>query len=334
MASERILELLRRPSDPDEHEAIRELWKTHSIAEDNRDLPGLISTLTDRLRLHGRGHRRAVGRARGRRALLHGAPDRVPGHPLRARLHRDRTAGRLRGGDRHRDAPGAVARARADGREARRGGTPSSSRGIRTRRLFKGEMVYTDLTLPVLSSSASVRTAPTSATTTPRGTPGALTSRYRPSVPCGCRFCAEQRRRPAGSGHVMRRRSPCAAWVAARGPGGRQGVYDRRPWISISSSSGPPRSAPTASRGASATLVRRGGDRLLVDCGEGTQRQLLRSDAGLVDLERGLPHAPARRSRPRAARHAEDVRAARPGGPTDRLRAERNGRADAARSAS
>ena len=47
MASERILELLRRPSDPDEHDAIRELWKTHSIAEDNRDLPGLISTLTD-----------------------------------------------------------------------------------------------------------------------------------------------------------------------------------------------------------------------------------------------------------------------------------------------
>lgn len=44
-------------------------------------------------------------------------------------------------------------------------------------------------------------------------------------------------------------------------------------------------SAPTASRGASATLVRRGGDRLLVDCGEGTQRQLLRSDAGLFDLE-------------------------------------------------
>jgi ribonuclease Z len=33
-----------------------------------------------------------------------------------------------------------------------------------------------------------------------------------------------------------------------------------------------------------ATLVRRGGDRLLFDCGEGTQRQLLRS-IGLVDLE-------------------------------------------------
>jgi ribonuclease Z len=43
-------------------------------------------------------------------------------------------------------------------------------------------------------------------------------------------------------------------------------------------------SAPTAGRGLPATLVRRGGDRLLFDCGEGTQRQLLRS-VGLVDLE-------------------------------------------------
>jgi ribonuclease Z len=44
-------------------------------------------------------------------------------------------------------------------------------------------------------------------------------------------------------------------------------------------------SAPTAARGTAATLLRRGGDRVLVDCGEGTQRQLLRSDIGLVDLE-------------------------------------------------
>jgi ribonuclease Z len=43
--------------------------------------------------------------------------------------------------------------------------------------------------------------------------------------------------------------------------------------------------APTAQRAPAATLVRRGGDRLLFDCGEGTQRQLLRSDVGLVDLE-------------------------------------------------
>jgi ribonuclease Z len=44
-------------------------------------------------------------------------------------------------------------------------------------------------------------------------------------------------------------------------------------------------SAPSAQRSASATLVRRGGERILIDCGEGTQRQLLRSDVGLVDLE-------------------------------------------------
>jgi ribonuclease Z len=44
-------------------------------------------------------------------------------------------------------------------------------------------------------------------------------------------------------------------------------------------------SMPSARRSAPATLVRRGGERLLVDCGEGTQRQLLRSDIGLVDLE-------------------------------------------------
>ena len=44
-------------------------------------------------------------------------------------------------------------------------------------------------------------------------------------------------------------------------------------------------SAPTARRAPAALLIRRGGDRLLFDCGEGTQRQLLRSSVGLVDLE-------------------------------------------------
>ena len=47
MASERILELLRRPASAHEHEEIRELWKTHSMAEDNRDIAGLLSTLTE-----------------------------------------------------------------------------------------------------------------------------------------------------------------------------------------------------------------------------------------------------------------------------------------------
>jgi ribonuclease Z len=43
-------------------------------------------------------------------------------------------------------------------------------------------------------------------------------------------------------------------------------------------------SVPGARRGLPAVLVRRGGDRLLFDCGEGTQRQLVRS-VGLVDMD-------------------------------------------------
>jgi ribonuclease Z len=43
-------------------------------------------------------------------------------------------------------------------------------------------------------------------------------------------------------------------------------------------------STPTAQRAPAATLVRRGGDRLLFDCAEGTQRQLLRCDVGLLEL--------------------------------------------------
>jgi ribonuclease Z len=43
-------------------------------------------------------------------------------------------------------------------------------------------------------------------------------------------------------------------------------------------------SVPTARRGLPAVLVRAGGDRLLFDCGEGTQRQLLRS-IGLPDID-------------------------------------------------
>src|SRR5438034_10616354 len=43
-------------------------------------------------------------------------------------------------------------------------------------------------------------------------------------------------------------------------------------------------SVPTAHRAPTALLVRRGGERMLFDCGEGTQRQLLRSSVGLVEL--------------------------------------------------
>jgi len=44
-------------------------------------------------------------------------------------------------------------------------------------------------------------------------------------------------------------------------------------------------SVPTASRITSATLIRRGGERILVDCGEGAQRRLMQSAAGLADIE-------------------------------------------------
>jgi steroid delta-isomerase-like uncharacterized protein len=40
-------ELLRREVTPELYREIRDLWKAHSIAEDRRDLDGLIATLTD-----------------------------------------------------------------------------------------------------------------------------------------------------------------------------------------------------------------------------------------------------------------------------------------------
>jgi ribonuclease Z len=43
-------------------------------------------------------------------------------------------------------------------------------------------------------------------------------------------------------------------------------------------------SIPTVRRGLPAVLMRRGGERILFDCGEGTQRQLVRS-VGLADLD-------------------------------------------------
>ena len=85
-------------------------------------------------------------------------------------------------------------------------------------------------------------------------------------------------------------------------------------------------SMPTVQRAPASLLIRRGGDRILIDCGEGSQRQLLRS-VGLPDIEHvflthfhadhflGLPG------------HAEDVRAARAHVPAHRLRAARARRA-------
>ena len=42
-----VRELLARDLAPGEYDAIRALWKQHSKAEDQRDIAGLLSTLTD-----------------------------------------------------------------------------------------------------------------------------------------------------------------------------------------------------------------------------------------------------------------------------------------------
>jgi predicted ester cyclase len=42
-----VRDLLRLTADPAEYTEIRELWKRHSKAEDQRDVAGLLSTLTD-----------------------------------------------------------------------------------------------------------------------------------------------------------------------------------------------------------------------------------------------------------------------------------------------
>jgi predicted ester cyclase len=40
-------ESIRQRVDPDEYRAIRKLWIAHSLAEDARDIPGLMATLTE-----------------------------------------------------------------------------------------------------------------------------------------------------------------------------------------------------------------------------------------------------------------------------------------------
>lgn len=44
--NDRVRAAYRRELDPGEYTRIRELYKAHSIAEDARDLPGLLATLT------------------------------------------------------------------------------------------------------------------------------------------------------------------------------------------------------------------------------------------------------------------------------------------------
>ena len=47
MTQPTVRELLRRHVTPEGYREIRELWKNHSLAEDRRDIPGLLATLTE-----------------------------------------------------------------------------------------------------------------------------------------------------------------------------------------------------------------------------------------------------------------------------------------------
>jgi predicted ester cyclase len=42
-----VVKQIRLRPDPEKHRAIRRLWIEHSIAEDARDIPGLMATLTE-----------------------------------------------------------------------------------------------------------------------------------------------------------------------------------------------------------------------------------------------------------------------------------------------
>ncbi len=42
-----VLQLVLRKTTPELQREIRDLWQQHSVAEDGRDIPGLLATLTD-----------------------------------------------------------------------------------------------------------------------------------------------------------------------------------------------------------------------------------------------------------------------------------------------
>ena len=74
-----VRDMIRLEPTPEEYEAVRELWKRHSVAEDNRDLAGLLATLTEDCvyELVQTGHRWEghEGAARFYMGLLGGFPD-------------------------------------------------------------------------------------------------------------------------------------------------------------------------------------------------------------------------------------------------------------------
>ncbi len=147
-----VVELLRRELDPDLYSEIRELWKKHSLAEDGRDLPGLISTLTEdcvyELRPEGHRWEGHEGATRFYTGLLTAFPD----------IHFDLT-------DIVVGPQGVCEEARVTGTHERDWlDYPATGEQLTwnvviffpwdaDRRLFRGEKVYTDLRLPPAAGS-------------------------------------------------------------------------------------------------------------------------------------------------------------------------------------
>ena len=142
-----VVELLRRGVTPELYSEIRELWKKHSVAEDERDLPGLISTLAEdcvyELRPEGHRWEGHAGATRFYTELLTAFPD----------IHFDLT-------DIVVGPQGVCEEARVTATFARDWlDYPATGERLvwnvviffpwdPESRLFKGEKVYTDLSLP------------------------------------------------------------------------------------------------------------------------------------------------------------------------------------------
>jgi hypothetical protein len=143
-----VVDLIRRDLEPADYEAIRELWIRHSKAEDARDLPGLISTLTEDCVYEVKGTERVweghEGAARFYTELLTAFPD----------IHFDLT-------DIVIGPQGVCEEARVSATHAN-DWLEHVATGERIafnviiffpwdpeRRLFRGEKVYTDVQLPV-----------------------------------------------------------------------------------------------------------------------------------------------------------------------------------------
>jgi predicted ester cyclase len=143
-----VVDLIRRDLDPEEYAAIRDLWVAHSKAEDARDLPGLISTLTEDCVYEVRGVERRweghEGAARFYTELLTAFPD----------IHFDLT-------DIVIGPQGVCEEARVSATHAQDWlDVPATGERLTwnviiffpwdpEKRLFKGEKVYTDIQVPV-----------------------------------------------------------------------------------------------------------------------------------------------------------------------------------------